>query len=58
MTRRKLTMKPIKYQLFWGTAIVLLTIVGIETIAFAIPHIMSGDIITNNDCGGDKDDEC
>jgi hypothetical protein len=51
-------MKPIKYQLFLGTAIVLLTIVGIETIAFAIPHIVSGDIITNNDCGGDKDDEC
>ncbi|BAP18158.1 MAG: hypothetical protein KPI85_01755 [cyanobacterium endosymbiont of Epithemia adnata isolate EadnSB Bon19] len=51
-------MKPIKCQLFWGTAIVLLTIVSIETIAFAIPHIMPGDVITNNDCGGDKDDEC
>ncbi|XTZ10691.1 MAG: hypothetical protein ACQZ3N_01910 [cyanobacterium endosymbiont of Rhopalodia yunnanensis] len=51
-------MKPIKCQLALGTAIVLLTIIGIETIAFAIPHIMPGNVITNNDCGGDKDDEC
>ncbi|MGP0128066.1 MAG: hypothetical protein ACTMUB_02060 [cyanobacterium endosymbiont of Rhopalodia musculus] len=51
-------MKPIKCQLALGTAIVLLTIVGIETIAVAVPHIMPGNVITNNDCGGDKDDEC
>ncbi|WP_267384025.1 hypothetical protein [Cyanobacterium sp. uoEpiScrs1] len=51
-------MKPIKYQLALGTVIVLLTIISIETIAVATPHIMPGNTITNNDCGGDKDDEC
>lgn len=51
-------MKSIKRQLAIGTAIVLLSIVGIKTIAVAAPHIMPGNVITNNDCGGDKDDEC
>ena len=51
-------MKSIKTQFALGTAIVLVTIVGVETIAVAAPHIMPRNVVTNNDCGGDKDDEC
>ena len=51
-------MKPIKSQLALGTAVVLLTIFSMETLAVTVPHIMPGNAITHNDCGGDKDDEC
>ncbi len=51
-------MKPIKRKLALGTAIALLIMFGVETIAIASPEIMPGTVITNNDCGGDKDDDC
>lgn len=51
-------MKLLKRRLALATAIALLAIFGVETIAVAAPNTMPGTVITNNDCGGDKDDDC
>lgn len=51
-------MNLIKRRLALGTAIILLAIFGIQTFTVAAPNSMSGTVISNNDCGGDKDDDC
>ena len=53
-------MKPIKRKLALGTAIALLFMFGVETMAIASSTSTPGTTVSQTDpkCGGDPDDKC